>query len=178
MDEELQFERAKRDQAAFRPLYDLYYPQIYGFAIGWLRNHHEAQDATSEIFKRIWFGRDSFHGGSLRNWIFSIAVNHLRDITKAKRPSWQLEESLIDAGANPESQAMHLVGSEALHKAILQLDPLAQAVVLMMNAGYRSKEVARLLGRTDTWVRTTHYRALHRLKTILESNPDGGERDA
>lgn len=79
-------ERAKKDEAAFSQLYNLYFPKIYGYIYRRIGNHEDAEDLTAQVFLKAFDKLDSFtyKGYSFSSWIFRIATNGLTDHYRKK----------------------------------------------------------------------------------------------
>jgi RNA polymerase sigma-70 factor (ECF subfamily) len=62
------------DADAVEELYARYRARVYHFALSRLRNHHDAEDLTQEVFIRVITNMHTFRGQSrLLTWIFGIA---------------------------------------------------------------------------------------------------------
>ena len=69
------------DEDAFTQLFERYRVRIYIVAIQIIRNPEEAQDATQEIFIKIYRSLDTWNvqRSELSKWIYRVAVNHCID---------------------------------------------------------------------------------------------------
>ena len=72
--------------------YDQYGTDILRLCFMYLRNRSDAEDATQEIFLKIWRKLDYFEGRnhcSARSWIMRVACNTCKDML---RKSWRKHE--------------------------------------------------------------------------------------
>ncbi|MEJ2245500.1 MAG: RNA polymerase sigma factor [Acidobacteriota bacterium] len=69
------------DEDAFTQLYERYWLRIYIVAFQIILNLEEAQDATQEIFIKIYRSLDTWNvqRSKLSTWIYRVAVNHSID---------------------------------------------------------------------------------------------------
>jgi len=153
--------------AAFAPLYRRYLPEILGFCQRRLGNQHDAEDATADVFRKALAKRDTFHGGSFRAWIYTIAVNTLRDAAARPCPPSELFDTYADPSPGPEELALRAVSDDEVRVALARLPDAWQLVVELRSQGYRCAEVAATVGRDSDWVRLTHHRAMQRLARDL-----------
>src|SRR5262245_21724218 len=167
LDEEQIALRAILDPAAFAPLYRRYFPEIIAFCGRRLGNRSDAEDATSEIFRKALAKLDTFHGGSFRAWLYTIAINTLRDHADRPAPPGELFETFPDPAPGPEELALQAVSDAEVRVALARLPEEWQLVVELRNQGYRCAEVAAAVGHDADWVRLTHHRALERLARDL-----------
>jgi RNA polymerase sigma-70 factor, ECF subfamily len=103
-----------------------------------------------------------------RPWLHRIVVNRSLDWVKARqrRPEVSGEPA---AGVATEAPAPVDELSADLMEALGALDPDQRALVVLRHVlGYRSSELAGMLGLPPATVRTRLARALHQLRTLLE----------
>ena len=74
------------DGESFTALHERYRSRIYSFALKRLRDPHEAEDVTQEVFLQVHRSLASFEGRStLLSWMFGIAHNQVR--RRFRRPA-------------------------------------------------------------------------------------------
>lgn len=166
-DEERAALDAIADPAAFAPLYRRYLPEMLALSYRRLGNHAEAEDIAAEIFRKALSGRHTFRGGSFRKWIYTIALNTLRDYASRPLPPVVLLDLVSDPNPGPEELALRAAADADVRAALLQLPDEWQLVVELRSQGYRCGDVAGTIGRDADWVRVTHHRAMERLAREL-----------
>jgi RNA polymerase sigma-70 factor (ECF subfamily) len=103
-----------------------------------------------------------------RPWLHRIVVNRSLDWLRARQRRPEVSGALA-AGRSTAASASPEEMSENLVAALGALDPDQRALVVLRHVlGYRSSELARMLGLTPATVRTRLARALQRLRTLLE----------
>lgn len=167
LDEELLAMRAVADPEAFAPLYHKYLPEILSFCARRTACQSDAEDLASDIFGKVIAKRETFHGGSFRKWIYTIAINTVRDHAARRPPPLSLFDSVSDPAPGPEELALRSVSDDEIRTALAQLPDEWQLVVEMRNQGYGCAEVATFLGHDAAWVRVVHHRAMERLARDL-----------
>jgi RNA polymerase sigma-70 factor (ECF subfamily) len=161
-------------QEEFKNAYQDYAQAIYRFLYWQTKDHILAQDLASATFERAWKARKSFTGGSVQAWLYRIARNLLTDHWRKKK------ELLMD---DLPGLADRVTGNAAPYDydAELQVSKLGQAlgslpedlralIVLRIIDGLSAKEVGEILAMTEGNVRITQYRALKKLRTLLEEH--------
>jgi RNA polymerase sigma-70 factor (ECF subfamily) len=174
--------RAVVDRREFAPLYERYLDAIYGYCHRRLGENEAAEDLTALVFRKALEGLHSYHGGSFRAWLYTIADNVLRDAARSRRPTTPYDDhpEWLDPAPGPEDLAIAAFDRQQLRCAIAELPEEWQRVVALRNEGFACAEIAGMLGsgRTTEWVRQIHHRAMLRLREILTARPaaKGGAR--
>ena len=167
LDEELTALRSILDPAAFEPLYRRYLPEILALCRRRLGPGPDAEDAAADVFGKVLARRDTFHGGSFRAWIYTIALNTIRDSARRPLPPVALFDTHADRAPGPEELAIRAATDAEVSAALARLPDDWQLVVELRQQGYPCAEVGATLGRDPAWVRLTHHRAMQRLARDL-----------
>lgn len=74
------------DPAALRELWDAHGGTVHGFALRWLRDHHDAEDVTQQVFVRAWRSRATYDPakGTVGAWLTGIARRQVADRLAAR----------------------------------------------------------------------------------------------
>ena len=141
-------------------LYETVYKDLYRLAYYYLGNTHEAEDVVSETVLRAYEKFDSLKDErAFRNWIFKILVNQcntrLRKMITKK--TYELKEEI---SYQPEMEDTVVV------KELLELltKEERQIVVLTIFGGYKGEEIAKLLHKRHSTIRSKYRRALKKLE--------------
>jgi len=163
------------DREAFRSLYGLAAPKLYGVALRILANRGDAEEATQEAFVRIWQKAGQFRSGrgSGQGWILAIARNASIDRLRMRRaPTRDIADmvDLADPGPGPEASAAAAQDRRRIEGCLGQLpEDRAKAVRAAYLEGHSYDELARSLGVPLNTVRTWLRRALITLRKCLEA---------
>lgn len=170
MDERLFVKRAKRgDTAAFAALYGTIYKKLYQFALYTLGNAQDAEDVVSaavvEAFENI---------GKLRKeeafsaWMYRIVSNLCK---RRMRDYYTRGEELTEKNGGWDGDVWEDTREEYVEVrqafAALSVD---ECVIVGMHVfgGYRTREIAQILGMNANTVRSKESRALQRMKKQLK----------
>ena len=168
--ERQQIEDARRDPAAFAPLYSAYFDPIYRYC--YLRLHHRelAADAASQTFLKALAGIGGFRSGSFKSWLYAIARNVTIDMLRASRSHVDLAhaELVHDPALTPEETALRTDDQERLWRALTHLSDEQREVLELRLAGLTGKEIAEATRRRLSATKSIQFRALSRLRTVLE----------
>lgn len=161
--------RAQRgDREAFAKLYAHHYDAIRRYLTTALRDPHEAEDATQDVFVQALraLPRYELRGHPLRPWLFRIARNVAIDRSRRRRSAAHdpgALEARVDAGATAAIDAV--IAADALKRHLARLPvPQREVVFLRYAAGLQGCELAAMTKRTPAAVRQLHCRAMSELR--------------
>lgn len=161
---------------AFRPLYEHYFPRVYGYVASRVGNQQEAEDITATVFLKAIEGLSTFEyrgPGAFAAWLFRIAVHGISESyrSEARRPAVPFAEL-------PDVEGPELLPDEAftqkeqalrLSQALARLSPRRQEVIsLRFFGGLRNHEIAAVLDLDERTVASHLCRALEDLKQLYE----------
>ena len=162
------------DKAAFRRLYELQSPRLYGIALRLMQQSALASDAVHDAFVQVWQRSARFDPS--RNtgdaWLASLVRYRAIDILRRRRrePYGTEPAEKVDTSPDAFTQLADITDSAALHRCLAELEEgQRRAVLLAFMDGLSHVELAaRLqapLGTVKSWVR----RALLGLRRCLEA---------
>ncbi|HEX8084738.1 MAG TPA: sigma-70 family RNA polymerase sigma factor [Solirubrobacteraceae bacterium] len=162
------------DREAFSQLYLRYFDGIYGYLRTALRDSHEAEDATQDVFMQALraLPRYELRGQPPRRWLFRIARNQAIDRARRRRSSPE-DPATLEARLEGEGHdEFDGVLSDAALVAQIQRLPEAQREVLFLRyaAGFETPEIAAMTKRSPAAVRQLHHRALTELRRRMPSD--------
>ena len=146
------------DMAAFERIMARCERQVLRIALRLLNNPHDAQDAAQEVFLRLYkhLGRID-EGRGFEPWLFRVTVNVCRDIARRRQRSVALDD--LPEPVEPRAGALHAVEREQQREIVRHaLGRLGEkertALVLRDVEGMSTREVAHILGSSETTVRS------------------------
>lgn len=162
---------AKHALPAFEHLYRRYVNDVYRFCLHRLDSPEDAADATSMVFTRALAGIKSCQSNSFRPWLFAIARNVVTDHYRGSRPTDVLDETveIVDRSSGPEELAISGDLRRTLAAAMRSLTEEQRSIIELRLAGMRANEIAAILGKSRNAIDQMQYRAIARLRTLLNS---------
>lgn len=163
------------DSSAFTELFARYGPRLTRLFTRDLGRSEEAHDLVQQTFLQLHRARRDFKlGAALRPWLFTIALNLKRQYFRrqSRRPNVPLadEESVVSTAAGPEEK----LGDAQLRRA---LDGLSEnqrdVIVLHWFEGLSFKEVARVVGASESAVKVRAHRGYQKLREIVKCDVTG-----
>jgi RNA polymerase sigma-70 factor (ECF subfamily) len=159
--------RAKQGDAnALHFLYVRYADDVYGFVNSIVRDHHEAEDITQNLFAKLMriIGKYEQREVPFSAWILRVARNAALDHMRARRQIPFEEVRTSDEGHEQ-------VGFERFQSLRAALDrlPADQREVLILRhiAGLTPPEIADALGKTESSIHGLHHRGRGALQAAL-----------
>src|SRR3954471_10370286 len=166
--------RAKQgDEDAMRFLYLRYADNVYGYICSIVRDEHEAEDVTQQIFAKLLTALQRYEPRSVpfSAWILRIAHNAAIDHMRARRavPCEEVRSPDLEDANLSRERANDL-------KAALAKLPQEQRDVIVMRfvLGLSPREIAERIGRSEDAVHGLQHRGrttLRRELTALQSAP-------
>ena len=165
-DDRLRIEDAQRDPARFAELYEENFYRVYAYIARRIRDRHQAEDLTADVFREALagLGRFEWRGVPFVAWLLRIASRAVADHYK---------RSGRESGS-PAAEAERFVPQEIeRHVILFQLVdrlPEAQARVIRLRfVDQKSiREIAAALGRSEGAVKQLQLRAIENLRAQLE----------
>ena len=163
------------DREAFRRLYALSAPKLFGVALRILGHRGDAEEAAQEAFVKIWqkAGRFQPGRGSGPGWIVAIARNAAIDRLRARKaPTRDIADmvDLADPGPTPETSAAAAQDRRRIEGCLERLpDDRAQAVRAAYLEGHSYDDLARRFSVPVNTMRTWLRRSLIALRACLEA---------
>ncbi|MGL5957943.1 MAG: RNA polymerase sigma factor [Phocaeicola sp.] len=155
-------------------IYKEFYPKIRSYVGYKVADADDAEDVTSEIFKKVVLKYFTFdvEKASVSTWIYTIARNSVVDYYKDKNNPYNKSELTgveIDLSLDANEQLFRLDNLELITGALQKLSKRERDIIIM-RFYYEKKaaEVAELLDMTALNVRIVQFRALTKLKKILQ----------
>ena len=161
------------DREAFAQLYGLTRGAVYALALSLLRDAHEAQDLSQDVFVRVWESAPSYRPqGSPMAWLLTVARNLAR--SRLRRSSRQAELDEEEWNAIPaDAPAVAPEDRAVLQEALFRLGAEERKVVLLHAVtGLKHREIAQLLGLPLSTVLSKYHRGLKKLKALMKGESD------
>ena len=152
------------DTEAFRELYEIHAPSVFGTA-SWFLSRRDVEDVVQEIFVHTWRKLHQFQGkSSFKTWLYRLAINILKRHGKSLS-KWQTSE-LLDKNIPQDASSPQL--NLELKKAVELLPHGARQVFVLFDIqGFSHREVASMLNISQQTSRSQLHRARMLLRQFL-----------
>ena len=155
----------------FQEVYDLYFRDVYRYALSLCRNESVAEEITQETFYKALTKLDRFDGKcKVSVWLCQIAKNtYISMCRKNKRMDPDTDTALLTVEGSIEDSFCDQETAFAIHRILHSLDEPYKEVFSLRTFGELSfKQIAELFSRTETWARVTYHRARLKIKEELK----------
>lgn len=181
IDEELIARLARGDLRALEELYSRYARPVYSLALRILGDTNDAEEATQDVFERVWRHAPAFDAGRGRfgTWLMSmthhVAIDRLRK--RQRRPQSIDSEAaervalvIADEQQDVSETTLRSLEAQQVRRALHTLpEAQKQAIELAYFGGLSHLEIAALLGDPLGTVKARIRRGMDRLRAALES---------
>jgi RNA polymerase sigma-70 factor (ECF subfamily) len=165
------------DFGAFDEIYRRYSQDVRRFLYSLWWDEEAANDATQEVFYRLYRARESFEpGGKLSSWLFHTAKNYFvsqcrKDRSNGKAPVRLYEGIRAGPSVEPDIYLLELYRRHSVRRAIAQLPPTQRVVfVLAQFEDLKYAEISEKLGIPVGTVKSRMFAAVASLRRMLEEH--------
>lgn len=163
------------DQDAIAALYRAHVQAIYRYISYRVPEAAVADDLTAEVFLRMVEGLPAYtlNGAPFEAWLYRIAAARVADYYRARtrRPQTELSDTEPDRGISPERMLQNAEEHAELRAALRELSAEQQDILLLRFVERKSHaEVAKILGKSVTAIKSAQHRALTRLAELMGLN--------
>ena len=156
----------------FDQLYGKYSTKVFSKCISLLKDEGNAQDATQDIFLKIFLNLSKFGGKSkFSTWIYSITYNYCIDLIRKKKKSGNIFSDEIERAPDlaeevPDSALLEMEVKKL--KIVLEAIPVGDKAVLLMK--YQDdmsiREISHTLNKSESAIKMKLKRAKHKAQKV------------
>ncbi|MFZ3171142.1 MAG: sigma-70 family RNA polymerase sigma factor [Carboxydocellales bacterium] len=168
--------RAKHDDLAFNEFYSYYFPRVYNYVHYRVADTHVADDLTSQIFEKLLTRLECYspEKANFPTWLFTVARNTVTDYYRSRSRSIFSSLDTITELTAPEQDPGDIIAlneiQQHLMRALASINKRERDLIaLKFWSGLSNRDIARLTGISDSSVGVILFRAMRRLRRILES---------
>jgi len=152
--------------------YDQHSKSILSFILLMVKDYQQAEDLTHDTFVKAYLYYDSFkHHSSEKTWLFSIAHNLTVDFLRKRKPVLFFKEYFLlqkDNNLLPEEVFQIKEESHELYRTLGELkDTYRKVIILRKIKNFSIEDTAKILGWSESKVKSTLSRAIPALKKQL-----------
>ncbi len=161
-----------------RVWYSAYGQAVYSYVRFHVSSADLAEDITADTFLKVFRAADRYDParGEARIWVFGIARNTLRDHLRRDRVRRHTSlGAMRDLAVDAPSPEERLLWEEQVGRLLLAVNELnandREIVGLRYGSELDNAAIAAVMGIGESGVRTRLWRALGRLRTIMDCQP-------
>ncbi|HUP05239.1 MAG TPA: sigma-70 family RNA polymerase sigma factor [Bryobacteraceae bacterium] len=157
------------DLAGFEALMRRHERLVLATALRLLGNLEDAQDASQEVFLKLYRNLRKLDGANLAAWLYRVTVNVCHDTGRKRRPMEPVEDAEAVAAAPARDASEEAERHRALDLGLRRLAERERtAVVLRDLEGLSTAEVARAMGSSEATVRSQISQSRVKMRNFLE----------
>ena len=143
---------AKRDEQAFKALFDLYKDRLFLYINGIIKSKEVSEEIVMDVFMKIWLGKEIVN--QIENFdafLFRVAYNKSIDFLRSAARDPQLRDLVwheiqVAGGMHADQQVITREYEKKLREAVGQLSPQRRLVYQMSREkGFSHHDIARQL---------------------------------
>jgi len=163
------------DSVQLNQLIEENYQKIFLLALRMLKNYEDAEDATQEIFLKVYENINSFRQeAKFTTWIYRIALNHIYYMNNKKSKEFnrfpEAHEVRTEMNENPSSVLQEKELFESLEMVINSLSPRQKEVFVMRYYNQLPfKKIAQILKKSLGTVKSNYFFAMQKIKNNLQN---------
>ncbi len=163
------------DAEQFTRLYETHLTQVLTYMSYRCDDEATAEDLTAQVFERVLNHLSTYKAGEspFEAWLFAIARNVVADFYRKKRLrgwlSWEKLQRKPEQNPSTETMIEKSERQQSLFAALRTLKPRERDLLaLRFGAEFTNRKIAAQTGLSEQNVAVIIYRALKKLKQILE----------
>lgn len=166
----------KGDARAFHELYEAYSKAMYNICLRMTGHSSDAEDVLQEAFVQVFRNLEKLESdSSLTAWIKRIVVNHCLSYLRKKKVHWEEVGETEAADETAVDEEEHALTVSVVKEAIRELpDGYRTVLNLYIFEEYSHREIAGLLGITESTVKTQFMRAKEKVRQLVKSKTRQG----
>ncbi len=164
-------EAVEGEKEAFCKLINIIAYDVIGLAYSFTHNLEDAKDIFQEVCLKIFKGLNSFRGKSkFTTWVYRITVNTSIDFLRKRKTSLELKEQCIKDTGDFLDEIDKKEKMAVLKKAVDRLSDKQKKVFILRHFhNFTIKKISRILGCSQSSVKTHLIRAIENLKKVVKS---------
>lgn len=149
----------------FTEIYEQYYKDVYRLIYSYLLNKQDTEDILQKTFTKLYKNCSKFKKNdvNVKKWLFRVAINEVNDYFKLfwnKKKSYYEKLDNVRNNKNDNEEITLLV--ETLDK------DYRIPIYLYYYEGYSISEIAQIMKKTETCIKTRLKRGKEKLKKEME----------
>lgn len=142
-----------------------YSGRLYGYAIKWLRNEHDANDLVQDVYGKLWQFRKKVSNDKVKSWLFTAMHNALVNFTKKKKALFIEDVTYTEPLARNHDYDLE----DLIEKSLSSLPKVQRSIIILRDQeGYNYAEIGEILELKESQVKVYLFRARQKVKNQLK----------
>ena len=159
------------EREALAELYQRTRSAVYGLALSYLKNAHDAQDLTQDVYVQVWDCAEQYRStGSPMGWLLTICRNLC--LMRLRRTERHAVLSEAEWDAIPQQETGLTTEERTLLQHVLSHLGEEERRIVLLHAvtGLKHREIAALLELPLPTVLSKYHRAIRKMRADLEGD--------
>ncbi len=159
----------------FAEKYQQFFPRVFAYVYGRVRNTHQAEDLVSEVFERAFLKMDSLRNDeAFATWLFTIARNlvtsHARRRGRESAVDPDILTSVVATNVSVENEILVREEVAAVVECLKTFPQREQDIIsLKFDAELSNSQIARIMDLSEANVRVILFRTLRKLREMMKA---------
>ena len=165
------------NMVAFDELMTRHQRAVYRLCFRFVKTREDAMDLTQEVFIKAFENLSAFRGDArFKTWLYRVAVNHcLNHVKKNSREFVEVDESIGSVKPHFHNRLLEKERRAIVRDLMVNLPPKQKAILeLRMNDNLSYEEIAGILGRSVSTIKSSVFFALTKLKKMVQQQSNTG----
>ena len=166
---------SRRNEGAFRELYQAFSRKVYAYALNQVKDPSKAEEIVADTLYELWRNPLAFRGDSqFSTWVIGIARNKVLSSFRTRKADAdhddvdEMDETLESDSPTPDQELADKQHREGVRQCMDKLPDEQRACLhLVFYEGYSLGEVATVQECPEGTVKTRLFHARQKLKTCL-----------
>ena len=146
---------------------------MYKYTYARLRSRELTEDLVQEVFIKAWQYRESFDSrkSSLKNWLFVITTNLLKDFYRKKKPN---VEEINETIADSNDIAQEMETNDLINFVFKKMEALSEKEQNILSLRYKAdlkiEDIAEIMNMNLSATKVAIHRAIKNLQSFCNEN--------
>jgi len=166
---------AARRLDQFAEKYQQFFPRVFAYVYGRVRDVHQTEDLVSEVFERAFLKMSSLRNDeAFSTWLFTIARNVVTSQARKRGRETVVDpdilRSVVASNVSVENEILVREEVAAVIDCLKTFPQREQDIVsLKFDAELGNSQIAKIMGLSEANVRVILFRTLRKLREIMKS---------
>ena len=159
----------KKEQNAYNKLYEKYYNLVYSIVFSIIKNNHDSEDITHEVFTKIYrLDTNKLPTNNESSWLFTVSKNECYLYLRKVKPNISIDE--IYGIPENNNDIDKIIDTEYYNKLIKGLKEDEKLIVsLKVLSNFTFSKISQIMNIPIGTVQWKYYNAINSLKVSVSS---------